>query len=82
MFDAAEDMAMVTTIISLAHALELKVIAEGVETMPQAHQLRLLRCDQLQGYLAAKPQRPEQVEQLFGTTLLNTRRAVHGEAPA
>jgi diguanylate cyclase (GGDEF)-like protein/PAS domain S-box-containing protein len=81
MFDAAEDMAMVTTIISLAHALELKVIAEGVETMPQAHQLRLLRCDQLQGYLAAKPQRPEQVEQLFGTTLLNTRRAVHGEAP-
>jgi len=73
MFDAAEDMAMVTTIISLAHALELKVIAEGVETMQQAHQLRLMRCDQLQGYLAARPQRPEQVELLFGTVLLNTR---------
>ena len=76
MFDDAEDMAIVTTIISLAHALELKVVAEGVETVQQAHQLRLMRCDQLQGYLAAKPQRPEQVELLFGSVLLNTRRAV------
>jgi diguanylate cyclase (GGDEF)-like protein len=74
MFDDAQDMAIVTTIISLAHALELKVIAEGVETMPQARHLRLLRCDQLQGYLAAKPLRPEQVESLFGTTLLDMRR--------
>jgi diguanylate cyclase (GGDEF)-like protein/PAS domain S-box-containing protein len=75
MFDDAQDMAIVTTIISLAHALELKVVAEGVETVQQAHQLRLLRCDQLQGYLTAKPQRPEQVETLFGTILLNTRRS-------
>jgi diguanylate cyclase (GGDEF)-like protein/PAS domain S-box-containing protein len=75
MFDDAQDMSIVTTVISLAHALELKVIAEGVETVQQAHQLRLMRCDQLQGYLTAKPQRPEQVEALFGTILLNTRRS-------
>jgi EAL domain-containing protein (putative c-di-GMP-specific phosphodiesterase class I) len=75
MFDDAQDMAIVSTVISLAHALDLKVIAEGVETMPQARHLRLLRCDQLQGYLAARPQRPEQVEALFGTVLLDTRRA-------
>lgn len=73
MFDDAQDMAIVTTIISLAHALDLKVIAEGVETKEQAHQLRLLRCDQLQGYLAARPQPAEEVEGLFGATLLNLR---------
>jgi diguanylate cyclase (GGDEF)-like protein/PAS domain S-box-containing protein len=74
MFDDAQDMAIVTTIISLAHALDLKVIAEGVETPQQAHQLRLLRCDQLQGYLTARPQPAEQVERLFGTLLLEVRR--------
>jgi EAL domain-containing protein (putative c-di-GMP-specific phosphodiesterase class I) len=74
MFDDAQDMAIVSTIISLAHALDLKVIAEGVELPEQANHLRLLRCDQLQGYLAARPQRTELVEALFGATLLDTRR--------
>jgi diguanylate cyclase (GGDEF)-like protein/PAS domain S-box-containing protein len=73
MFDDAQDLAIVTTIISLAHALELRVVAEGVETQQQAHQLRLMRCDELQGYLAAKPQPPEEVEALFGAVLLSQR---------
>lgn len=73
MLDDAQDMSIVTTIISLAHALDLKVIAEGVETRQQAHQLRLLRCDELQGYLLAKPQPPEEVEALFGVALLEVR---------
>jgi EAL domain-containing protein (putative c-di-GMP-specific phosphodiesterase class I) len=42
-------------IISLAHALGLKVIAEGVEEQEQAKYLHLLRCDQIQGYLVSKP---------------------------
>jgi diguanylate cyclase (GGDEF)-like protein/PAS domain S-box-containing protein len=50
-----QEMAIVTTIISLARALDLKVIAEGVETPDQAQLLRLLKCDQIQGYLVAKP---------------------------
>jgi EAL domain-containing protein (putative c-di-GMP-specific phosphodiesterase class I) len=53
-----EDPAAVTivqTIISLAHTLGLKVIAEGVEEEEQAKYLRLLRCDQIQGYLVSKP---------------------------
>jgi EAL domain-containing protein (putative c-di-GMP-specific phosphodiesterase class I) len=58
----------------LAHALDLKVIAEGVETSQQADQLRLLRCDQIQGYLAARPQPPEEVESLFGRALLSVVR--------
>jgi diguanylate cyclase (GGDEF)-like protein/PAS domain S-box-containing protein len=50
-----ENMTIVTTIISLAHALNLKVIAEGVETEEQAKLLRLFKCDQLQGYLLGRP---------------------------
>jgi diguanylate cyclase (GGDEF)-like protein/PAS domain S-box-containing protein len=47
--------ALVSTIIGLAHALELKVVAEGVETEEQANMLRLLNCDEMQGYLCSKP---------------------------
>jgi len=48
-------MTLVQTIISLAHTLGLKVIAEGVEEERQAQYLRLLRCDHIQGYLVSKP---------------------------
>jgi PAS domain S-box-containing protein/diguanylate cyclase (GGDEF)-like protein len=48
-------MTIIQTIISLAHTLGLKVIAEGVEEEQQAKYLRLLRCDQIQGYLVSKP---------------------------
>lgn len=51
----ADSMSIVQTIISLTHALNRKVVAEGVETEEQAQLLRLLRCDQYQGYLFSKP---------------------------
>jgi diguanylate cyclase (GGDEF)-like protein/PAS domain S-box-containing protein len=51
----ADAMTLVATIISLAHSLRLKVIAEGVETESQARTLGELQCDQLQGYLFSKP---------------------------
>ena len=46
---------LVNTVISLAHSLNLKVVAEGVETEEQAKLLRLLRCEQAQGYLYGRP---------------------------
>jgi EAL domain-containing protein (putative c-di-GMP-specific phosphodiesterase class I) len=55
MLDDPDTMTLVSTIISLAHSLRLEVIAEGVETEDQARILRLLRCDQMQGYLIGKP---------------------------
>jgi EAL domain-containing protein (putative c-di-GMP-specific phosphodiesterase class I) len=42
-------------VVTLAHNLRLKVIAEGVETEEQMNFLRLLRCDEGQGFLFSKP---------------------------
>jgi len=55
MTDAPESLALVSTIISLAHALKLKVVAEGVETEEQSRLLRVLNCDEIQGFLFSKP---------------------------
>ena len=49
------DAALIMAIITLAHNLNLKVIAEGVETEEQSDFLRLMRCDEGQGYLFGKP---------------------------
>jgi diguanylate cyclase (GGDEF)-like protein/PAS domain S-box-containing protein len=56
---------LVQTIISLAHSLRLKVVAEGVESEEQAKVLQLLRCDEMQGYLFSKPLPLEQTGELL-----------------
>ena len=61
MLDEADTMTLVSTIISLAHSLRLKVVAEGVETEDQAKMLRLLQCDEMQGYLFSRPLPLEQM---------------------
>ena len=61
----AEDAAIVMTIISLAHNLNLKVIAEGVEVEEQLKLLRLLKCDEWQGYLYSKPLAAEDFRKLL-----------------
>jgi diguanylate cyclase len=54
-----DDATLVMAIISLAHTLRLKVVAEGVETEEQLRFLNLLRCDQWQGYLFSRPVPPD-----------------------
>jgi len=49
------DSALVMAIITLAHNLRLRVIAEGVETEEQFRLLQLLRCDEIQGDLFSRP---------------------------
>ncbi|HVI53121.1 MAG TPA: EAL domain-containing protein [Candidatus Sulfotelmatobacter sp.] len=49
------DAAIVTAIVAMAHALKLKVVAEGVETQQHLDFLRNLGCDQIQGYLFSRP---------------------------
>jgi EAL domain-containing protein (putative c-di-GMP-specific phosphodiesterase class I) len=50
-----KDSAIVRAIVELAHALELHVTAEGVETAEQHEALRGLGCDSMQGFLFARP---------------------------
>lgn len=49
-----DSLTMVSTIISLGHAFERKIIAEGVESQEQANLLKLLRCDEMQGDLFSR----------------------------
>jgi EAL domain-containing protein (putative c-di-GMP-specific phosphodiesterase class I) len=60
-----DDAALVNAIITLAHNLRLKVIAEGVETEDQLRFLQLLRCDQIQGYFFSKPLPADTLLSLF-----------------
>jgi diguanylate cyclase (GGDEF)-like protein/PAS domain S-box-containing protein len=75
MLDDPGLMSLVSTMITLAHSLELAVVAEGVETEEQAKILRLLRCDQMQGYLISKPIAFEEMTtHLLETQALGCRR--------
>ncbi|MGB9992848.1 EAL domain-containing protein [Massilia sp. SM-13] len=49
------DAAIALAIISMAHSLKLRVIAEGVESRPQLEYLRRNRCDEIQGYYFSRP---------------------------
>ena len=69
-------MTLVQTIISLAHALRLKVVAEGVDSEEQAKMLRLLHCDQMQGYLFSKPLPRDQMTALLEKRLKNKHLSV------
>jgi EAL domain-containing protein (putative c-di-GMP-specific phosphodiesterase class I) len=60
-----DSLAIVRSVISLAHSLRLNVVAEGVETEEQAAMLRQLECDELQGYLLSRPVPPEEVPALL-----------------
>lgn len=60
-----DSAALTAMVIELAHSLKLKVIAEGIETEEQATCLRLMRCDELQGYLIGRPLPPDEIEALL-----------------
>jgi EAL domain-containing protein (putative c-di-GMP-specific phosphodiesterase class I) len=68
-----EGLALVSTIINLAHSLSLSVVAEGVETEEQSRLLRLLNCDEMQGFLYSKPVPAEIFETKFLAPLLTAQ---------
>ena len=65
MGDSARHMAIVASIITLAHGLQISVVAEGVETEAQRSVLRLQQCDEMQGYLHSRPMPRADLEMLL-----------------
>lgn len=66
----ASDAAITTAIINMAHSLNMKVIAEGVETREQLEFLRARKCDEFQGYYFSKPLPAVELEKLQKKALL------------
>ena len=57
--------AMVGAVVSLSHALELTVVAEGVETTQQVRALQAVGCDSAQGFWFAAQTKPEEIDELI-----------------
>jgi len=60
-----DDAEIAIAIIRLSHALNLRVVAEGVETLEQVAFLKQNGCDEIQGFVVAKPLTPVKVSELF-----------------
>jgi EAL domain-containing protein (putative c-di-GMP-specific phosphodiesterase class I) len=60
-----DDAAIATAIVLMGHSLRLRVVGEGVETTDQQTLLRLLGCDEIQGYLISPPIPAERFEERF-----------------
>ena len=68
--DDADGGAIVNALIAMAHALRLKVVCEGVETLAQLAFLQGLRCDSIQGYLFSRPRPASEIEPLLRTGVI------------
>ncbi|HEY8559825.1 MAG TPA: bifunctional diguanylate cyclase/phosphodiesterase [Pyrinomonadaceae bacterium] len=64
MEDGSENGEIVRTVVALAKALKLDVVAEGIETVQQLHQLRALDCEYGQGYLFSRPVPLDEAEKI------------------
>jgi EAL domain-containing protein (putative c-di-GMP-specific phosphodiesterase class I) len=58
----ANDLAIATAVVAMAHSLGLEVLAEGVETAVQLNMLRSLGCETVQGYLLSRPVPADQLQ--------------------
>ncbi|MGG2398877.1 EAL domain-containing protein [Pseudomonas sp. SH1-B] len=66
-----EDAAITRAIIAMAHSLELKVVAEGVETQAQMDYLKSQGCDEIQGFLISRPVEAQAFAELLRTQIDN-----------
>ncbi|HEV8379780.1 MAG TPA: EAL domain-containing protein [Tepidisphaeraceae bacterium] len=61
----SEQTTVIRAILSLAHSLGMKVVAEGVETVAQREFLLSIGCNEMQGFFFSKPVSPDEIEQLM-----------------
>jgi len=78
---SADDMAITLAIISMAHSLKLKVVAEGVETTEQLDLLAEAGCDEIQGFYFSRPVSAQDIEHLLREGVA-MQWEVTGDAPA
>ncbi|HEY5740411.1 MAG TPA: EAL domain-containing protein, partial [Gammaproteobacteria bacterium] len=64
-----DDQLIVKATIELAHTLDLKVVAEGVETLAVCEVLTEMNCDQVQGYYISRPLEAEQIADWLATSI-------------
>lgn len=62
-----EDIGVIKSLVSLAHSLNLKVVAEGIEDEIQVKKLREAECDVIQGYYYSRPVEAEIIEENYNT---------------
>ena len=72
--EQTDDCAIASAIIALGHQLNMKIIAEGLETEAQARFLRDISCDELQGYLFSKPMSAHQATKYLIQNTNGTRK--------
>ena len=60
-----DDASIVSATAVLAHALNLRVTAEGVETQQQLNYIKSLHCEEYQGYLFSRPVPPAEIEKFL-----------------
>jgi diguanylate cyclase (GGDEF)-like protein len=70
-----ESTAIVAAVMGMAHAMDLSVVAEGVETSAQVDALRALGCDQAQGYYYARPLPADRIDDLLSKAHVDGDRA-------
>lgn len=78
-----DDAAITLAIISLAHSMKLKVVAEGVETEAQLNFLALHSCDEMQGYYFSRPVAAEELEAMLreGRRLTRSQSSIQAKPP-
>jgi diguanylate cyclase (GGDEF)-like protein/PAS domain S-box-containing protein len=77
----ADDAAIASTVITMAHSLKLSVIAEGVETEEQLAFLSRRRCDEMQGYLFSRPVPAEEIATMIPPIKRSSRAKIPADSP-
>ncbi|MDY6941802.1 MAG: EAL domain-containing protein [Pseudomonadota bacterium] len=68
--DDLDDVAITNAVIAMAHSLNLRVIAEGVETSEQREHLTDWQCEEGQGYYFSKPVSPDEIDRMLAERVL------------
>ncbi len=74
--DSKRDRQLVASIVTLAHNLGVKVVAEGVETIEQLEALRAMKCEEIQGFIFSQPLPAFEVEKLLESSEATLEKAL------